>query len=33
MDIGQEIDNDRGQEGFDQIHQIDSVDFVLFGYV
>lgn len=33
MDVGQEIDDDRGQEGLNQIHQIDFVDFVLFGYV
>ena len=31
MDVGQ--DDDRGQEGPDQIHQIDSVDFVLSGHV
>lgn len=32
MDVGQEVVDDWGQEGSDQIHQIDTVDFVLFGY-
>lgn len=33
MDVGQEIDDDRGEESPDQIYQTDSVDTVLFGHV
>lgn len=31
MDVGQEVDDDRGQEGPNQIHQTHPVCFVLRG--